>query len=267
MKRDRNKFSTQRIILYAFGGAMVIWIGMLIAPSLENGLQSLISDFGTIMENPFHIVWCSGSLKTVLILFLLYGIALAVFLSSERNYRKREEHGSAKWGTSAQLNRKYASAKTNENVILTQNVSIGMDGRKHRRNLNVLVCGGSGSGKTRFYAKPNIMNANCSMVIIDAKYYKQSLANNMGSRMVHSNNLYQIYAYVKNEDKNHTGKVSGMLLYAQTTEDVLPMLSVPIGGNQISARTLDLNRDFKEISASLDLIARKAFGEELNRIA
>ena len=169
MKRDRNKFSTQRIILYAFGGAMVIWIGMLIAPSLENGLQGLVSDFGTIMENPFHIEWCSGSLKTVLILFLLYGIALAVFLSSERNYRKREEHGSAKWGTPAQLNRKYASAKTNENVILTQNVSIGMDGRKHRRNLNVLVCGGSGSGKTRFYAKPNIMNANCSMVALDPK--------------------------------------------------------------------------------------------------
>ena len=56
MKRDRNKFSTQRIILYVFGGAMVIWIGLLIAPLLENGLQGLVSDFGTIMENPFHIV-------------------------------------------------------------------------------------------------------------------------------------------------------------------------------------------------------------------
>ena len=67
----------------------------------------------------------------------------------------------------------------------------------------------------------------------------------MGKQMVHSNNIYQIYAYVKNEDKHHTGNVSGMLLYAKTTEDVLPSLSVTIGGNQISARTMDLNRDFK----------------------
>ena len=74
----------------------------------------------------------------------------------------------------------------------------------------------------------------------------------MGKQMVHSNNIYQIYAYVKNEDKHHTGNVSGMLLYAKTTEDVLPSLSVTIGGNQISARTLDLNRDFKEIACSLD---------------
>ena len=56
-----------------------------------------------------------------------------------------------------------------ENKLLTQNVAIGLDGRKHRRNLNVLVCGGSGAGKTRFYAKPNIMNANTSFVVLDPK--------------------------------------------------------------------------------------------------
>ena len=56
-----------------------------------------------------------------------------------------------------------------ENKILTQNVAIGLDGRKHRRNLNILVCGGSGAGKTRFFAKPNIMNANTSFVCLDPK--------------------------------------------------------------------------------------------------
>ena len=169
MKRAEGRFSLQRIILYAFGAVMVIWIGLLIAPSLENGFAGLISDFGNLMADPCHIVWCQNTLKTVLILLLLYGTVLAVFLSSERNYRKREEHGSARWGNPISLNRKYAAKKSNENKILTQNVSIGMDGRKHRRNLNVLVCGGSGSGKTRFYAKPNIMNANCSMVALDPK--------------------------------------------------------------------------------------------------
>ena len=169
MKRAENKFSLQRIILYAFGALLVIWIGLLIAPSLENGLAGLFSDFGNLMANPFHIVWCRNTLKTVGILLLLYGIVLAVILSSERNYRKREEHGSAKWGNAAQINRKYAKANSNENKILTQHVAIGMDGRKHRRNVNVLVCGGSGSGKTRFYAKPNIMNSNTSFVVLDPK--------------------------------------------------------------------------------------------------
>ena len=169
MKRAENKFSPQRIILYVLGALMVIWIGFLTAPSLEKGLGRLVSDFGSIMENPFHIEWCQSSLKTVFILLLLYAIALAVILSSERNYRKREEHGSAKWGNATQINRKYAKANSSENKILTQHVSIGMDGRKHKRNLNVLVCGGSGSGKTRFYAKPNIMNSNTSFVVLDPK--------------------------------------------------------------------------------------------------
>lgn len=67
------------------------------------------------------------------------------------------------------INRKYADTPKTENKILTQNVSIGLDGRKHRRNLNTLVCGGSGSGKTRFFAKPNIMNCNTSYCVLDPK--------------------------------------------------------------------------------------------------
>ena len=82
-------------------------------------------------------------------------------------YRKGEEHGSAKWGNASQLSKKYADKNRYENIILTQNTRIGLDGRKHRRNLNVLVCGGSGAGKTRFYAKPNIMQANTSFVVLD----------------------------------------------------------------------------------------------------
>ena len=104
-------------------------------------------------------------------------------------------------------------------------------------------------------------------LIIDAKYYQKSLASYMGKQMLNSANLYQIYTYVKNEDKKHTGNVSGMLLYAKTDEEVSPWLSVPIGGNQISVRTLDLNRSFVEIAESLDRIVYGCFGETLRRIA
>ena len=97
-------------------------------------------------------------------------MGIGIYLSTARNYRRREEHGSAKWGNAGQVNKKYENkAKPEENKILTQKTKIGLDGRKHRRNLNVLVCGGSGAGKTRFYAKPNIMQANTSFVILDPK--------------------------------------------------------------------------------------------------
>ena len=164
-----DKFSTEYIILYIFGIIATIWLSLLIAPAMSDGLVGLINELPNVMNNPFKITWCENSLKTVLILVMIYGIGLGVYLSNERNYRRREEHGSAKWGNARQVNRKYVNKEKYYNKILTQNVSIGFDGRKHRRNLNTLVCGGSGAGKTRFYAKPNIMNANTSFVVLDPK--------------------------------------------------------------------------------------------------
>ena len=165
----QDKFSSQRIALYLCGALPVAWIALLIAPAVGDGLVGIVRNFGEIMSNPFHIELCEDSFRTVLILLLIYGLAIGVYLSSDRNYRRREEHGSAQWGAAGQVNRKYADHVRANNKVLTQNVSIGLDGRKHKRNLNVLVCGGSGSGKTRFYAKPNIMNSNTSYVILDPK--------------------------------------------------------------------------------------------------
>ena len=164
-----DKFSKQSIVLYAFGLLPMIWMGLLIAPVLKDGVKGIIAKFGSIMSNPFRIQICEDSAKAVLVFILGYGIFLMVYLSTDKNYRRREEHGSAKWGNAQTVNNKYASRKKEENKILTQNVSIGLDGRKHRRNLNVLVCGGSGAGKTRFFAKPNIMNAQSSFVVLDPK--------------------------------------------------------------------------------------------------
>jgi len=165
----QDKFSGQRIILYCLGVIPVVWLALLIAPAMDGGIPGLLQNIGTVFSDPFHIQWGEYSLKTVLALLGVYGLAIMVYLSTDRNYRKREEHGSAKWGNPAQLFKKYAAKKKTENKILTQRVAIGLDGRKHKRNLNVLVCGGSGAGKTRFYAKPNIMNANTSFVVLDPK--------------------------------------------------------------------------------------------------
>ena len=165
----QDKLSRTNIILYLCGIIPVVWLALLIAPYLSEGLPGLIANFGSVMNNPFNIQLCEDSARAVLILLLAYGVGLGIYISNDRNYRRREEHGSARWGIAHVVNRKYADKNWAHNKILTQNVSIGMDGRKHRRNLNVLVCGGSGAGKTRFYAKPNLMNADCSYVVLDPK--------------------------------------------------------------------------------------------------
>ena len=164
-----DKFSQQNILLYCLGTIPVIWLALLIAPFMEDGLPGLIKNFGAAMSRPFYITLCGNSLKTILVLLLCYGLAIGIYLSPQRNYRRREEHGSAQWGSPVQVNRKYADKVPTQNKILTQNVSAGLDGRKHRRNLNTLVCGGSGAGKTRFFAKPNLCQANSSYVVLDPK--------------------------------------------------------------------------------------------------
>lgn len=165
----QDKFSKAHLTLYACGIIPVVWLALLLAPYMDGGLVGLVQYGGAALEHPFRMIWCEDSLKTVLIFLLCYGLGIGVYLSTDRNYRRREEHGSAKWGVPAVLNKKYVDRTPLDNKILTRNVSIGLDGRKHRRNLNVLVVGGSGAGKTRFYAKPNIMNANTSLIVLDCK--------------------------------------------------------------------------------------------------
>ena len=167
MREDR--FSKTSIILYCLGLLPIVWLALLVAPAFGSGLPSLIGNLADVFKEPFHIEWCEDSLKTVLIFIAAYGMGIGIYLSTARNYRRREEHGSAKWGNAGAVNKKYKDPEPENNKILTRNVEIGLDGKKHMRNLNVLVCGGSGAGKTRFYAKPNVMQANTSFVILDPK--------------------------------------------------------------------------------------------------
>ena len=166
MKQDDRQSA---IILSAIGIIPVVWLAWLIAPSVGGGLPEILSKLLTVFNNPFHIEFCEDSLKTVLVLLLCYGFGIGIYFSTRKNYRRREEHGSAKWGNANAVNKKYCQTPKSENKLMTQNVAIGINAKKHRRNLNTLVCGGSGAGKTRFYCKPNLMQANTSFVILDPK--------------------------------------------------------------------------------------------------
>jgi len=166
MRRDRTTQSD--FILYVVFLIPVVWAALLTAPSLSGGLPEILANLTAAINNPFDIQWVDNTPKCILLFIAAYGMGIGVYLSTKRNYRRREEHGSARWGGAA-VNRKYRDKDLRKNKILTQNIRIGLDGRKHRRNLNIMVVGGSGSGKTRFYAKPNVMQANTSFVVLDPK--------------------------------------------------------------------------------------------------
>lgn len=155
---DRNKiFET---ILFLIGGVIISWFALLTAPNIDDGLIGIINNLSNNLNNPFKIEFCENSVKTVLIFLLIYIFSIGVYIASKRNYRRGKEYGSAIWGNAIEINKKYMQFPKSQNKILTKNVMLGLNARKHRRNLNVLVVGGSGAGKTRFYAKPNIMQCN-----------------------------------------------------------------------------------------------------------
>ena len=166
MRTDRR---SGRFPLILCGLIPVIWTALLIAPYAGGGIPEIIKNFGTVMEKPFNIEWCGYSLKSVIVCVLCYGLGVGVYFSSSKNYRRGEEHGSAVWGSVSEIRNKYAEKNKSANILLTKNISISLDGRKHRRNLNVLVLGSSGAGKTRFYVKPNLMQANTSFIVLDPK--------------------------------------------------------------------------------------------------
>ena len=155
--------------LYALGLVPVIWFALLIAPAISGGLSEIVNALPAAMNHPFKIVWCEDSVKTVLIFIAAYGLGIGIYLSSRRNYRRGEEHGSARWGDPRAVNKKYRDKDPIKNRIFTQHVRMGLDGRKHRRNLNTLVVGGSGAGKSRFYGKVNICQCNTSLFVLDCK--------------------------------------------------------------------------------------------------
>ena len=157
---------------YIFLGLLiipVIWFAILIAPYSSGGLIYSLPYISEAINHPFSFSWCDNTPRMILIFTLIYAIGVMVYLSTMKNYRRTVEYGSAKWANALNVNRKYASKNYLENKLLSQNVRIGLNGKIHRRNLNTIVIGGSGAGKTRFYCKPNIMQCNTSFVVLDPK--------------------------------------------------------------------------------------------------
>lgn len=137
MKQDKRIY----IILSIIGIIPVIWLAILIAPLLDGGLVAIINELPQKISQPFNIQFCENSIKTILFFILAYVVGIGAYFSTRKNYKKGKEHGSAKWGNPRTINKKYKQLPESENRILTQNVMMGLNAKKHRRNLNTLVVG------------------------------------------------------------------------------------------------------------------------------
>ena len=147
------------------------WAAILIADAIQPGrnLFELMEVLTEKLNHPFQLHYTEYTIKSVLVCTLLYAAGIGIFYSSQKNYRRGEEHGSARWGDARQICKKYSQKPYSQNILLTQNFRISLDTHEHRRCLNILVVGGSGAGKSRGFALPNIMQCCCSMVITDPK--------------------------------------------------------------------------------------------------
>jgi len=158
-------------VIWLAGLPVIWWAAILIADAIQPGrnLFELMEVLTEKMNHPFQLHYTEYTIKSMLVCTLLYAAGIGIFYSSQKNYRRGEEHGSARWGDARQICKKYSQKPYSQNILLTQNFRISLDTHKHRRCLNILVVGGSGAGKSRGFALPNIMQCCCSMVITDPK--------------------------------------------------------------------------------------------------
>lgn len=165
MRKDKQV----ELVFYFVGAVFIVWLSVLVAPCIHEGLFDAIIYLNEAMNSPFSFELCQDTLKCILISESIYSFSYLAYYYNRKNYRRNEEYGSAKWANNKAVNKKYTENDYYSNKILSQNVRIGLDGRRHRRNLNTLVIGGSGAGKTRFFGKPNLMQCNTSFVVLDPK--------------------------------------------------------------------------------------------------
>ena len=158
-------------MIWLAGLPVIWWVAILLADAIQPGrnLFELMEVLTEKLNHPFQFHYTEYTIKSMLVCTLLYAAGIGIFYSSQKNYRRGEEHCSARWGDARQICKKYSQKPYSQNILLTQNFRISLDTHKHRRCLNILVVGGSGAGKSRGFALPNIMQCCCSMVITDPK--------------------------------------------------------------------------------------------------
>ena len=218
MNRQENQKTIY--ILLAILSVFVIWLALMVAGCYEQDIKlfELLDRLTVAINNPMNISFNEYRLKAVLIFLFLYAMGIGVYFSSKENRRPGEEHGSARWGNVKSVVRRYMDKDSYKNIILSQNMRLGLNAKKHRRNLNVLVVSGSGAGKTRFYAKPNIFQANTSYIVADPK---GEILRSVAPLLLEKG--YDIKVFNLIEPENSDGY--NPFVYIRKDEDVIKLIS------------------------------------------
>jgi len=170
MKTSKKKLSILFILL---GAVLAGYIGYLIGGAWEQGIElnEFIDRFNKICAAPLANYYNVYTGKAVAIAIGIYGMAIVMYYTSQRNYMPGKEFGTAKFENPNQVNKVLMDKDENFNRILSQNVKMSLDFRRLKLNGNILICGGSGAGKTFYEVKPNLMQMphNCSFICTDPK--------------------------------------------------------------------------------------------------
>ena len=170
MRHHNNKPTD--FILWAILFIPVLWLTIALAQarSEADSFAQMLEILSRLANAPLSVHWTEITPKFVLIVTILYPMLVFYYLADKADLRPGAEYGTARWGNAKAINSKYRNKKNpSDNFIFTRNVQMGMDSFRHQHNLNVMVVGGSGSGKTRYYVKPNLLQCNCSYIILDSK--------------------------------------------------------------------------------------------------
>lgn len=197
----------------------------------ENASQKLLhiaEGFGLAFQSPFpSFYWPDLLFGFIVALFLR--LAVSIHSQNAKKFRKGVEYGSARWGTAADI-RPYIAPEFEDNIILTQTERLTMNSRpkepKTARNKNVLIVGGSGSGKTRFWVKPNLMQCDsekypCSFVVTDPK---GSLVIECGKMLLHKGYKMKVFNTINFKKSLHYNPFA----YIHSEKDILKLVNVLI---------------------------------------
>lgn len=221
MKKQKLFFFSILSVFAFYLGNRATGIYLSLTGNIVDKLSETIDKLGSIQENIFYIETSIQSLivggSTLAAVWLIY--LYKAFDTTK--YMPGKEHGSAEWGTIDDI-KPFIDANVDNNIILTSTESLTMESRpkipKNARNKNVLVIGGSGSGKTRFYVKPNLMQMHSSYIITDPK---GNILNDCGKML--ADNGYTIRVFnLKQMDKSDK---YNPLIYIKDEKDILSLIN------------------------------------------
>lgn len=217
MNKPTSKKTSILLMLVLF--LPVAWIAIKLAMIYRPNtvIWEWLPNLTETLKKPFEIIWTDKTWTWLGVSALLYLFTIAYYKVSMGKRRIGKEHGSAAWTTASEVNRKYSQSKAT-NKIITQNIQFGIDDRVHRRNMNTMIIGSPGTGKSRFYVKPNLMQCNTSYVITDPKGELLASTGDMLLRNGYDIKVINLIELTKSQGYN-------CFSYIRKEEDVLRLIT------------------------------------------